>query len=185
MKNILWTQNESPTVRNSFVIDGILSKYSGLSEEDDALRLLTMGPQCNECSNFNYEKARQELGLSSNFKMNIPLGNGIFIQGLYEETDESGRKMPYMFLYTESDDINAAIKTLRDYSALTGKTLIEKDLSQVQKLQYLLQRQKKEPDIDILSYFANNAKNILLFAFLLIIIIIVILWIQYNSQHQS
>jgi len=177
MKNILWTQNETPTKPNTFVIDGAVSQYCGRPDQDEAMRSLTMGPQSKQCENLEYSNARQQLGLSSNFMINVPFVNGIFIQGLYKERDESGRQMPYMFLTTETNDLASTIIKLREYSALVGKTLVETDLEQIPYLIEILSNQKKKGSSGIVDFYLRNKVVInSLVAIVLLTIIIYIVW---------
>lgn len=105
MESILWSQNSKSTGVSRFVIDGVVTKYESKENQDSAYSFLS-------------SIARKIKPTREYPKLSI-FSKGIFIEGYFNEKDESGRYMTFMFFHPEKD-IRAATKMLYDYSKLLG-----------------------------------------------------------------
>ena len=105
METILWSQDSKSTGVSRFVIDGVVSKYESKENQDSAYAFLS--------SIARKIKPTREYPKLSVFR------KGIFIEGYFNEKDESGRYMTFMFFHPDKD-IKAAIKLLYNYSELIG-----------------------------------------------------------------
>ena len=128
MDTILYTQNESGTIKNTFVVDGerfeemtsgvaseafkFINKKSG--EDGDFVWLISQLKKYGKIPSKNFKYKKDNLG--------------IFIKGCFQEKDELGRNMPYLF-YTKSTSINEACLKLKEYANRLNRTCFESEIS--------------------------------------------------------
>ena len=105
MESLLWSQNSKSTEVSRFVIDGILSTYESRDYQDSAYSFLS--------------KEASKIKLTRNYPRIHIYNKGIFIEGYFNEKDESGRQMTYMFFHPEKN-IDVATELLISYSKLIG-----------------------------------------------------------------
>lgn len=128
MDTILYTQNESGTIKNTLVVDGerfeemtsgvaseafkFINKKSG--EDGDFVWLISQLKKYGKIPSKNFKYKKDNLG--------------IFIKGCFQEKDELGRNMPYLF-YTKSTSINEACLKLKEYANRLNRTCFESEIS--------------------------------------------------------
>ena len=105
MGSLLWSQNSKSTKVSRFVIDGILSTYESREYQDLAYSFLS--------------KEASKIKLTRNYPRIHIYNKGIFIEGYFNEKDESGRQMTYMFFHPDKN-IDVATELLISYSKLIG-----------------------------------------------------------------
>lgn len=129
MVTILWTQNETPNEKETFIINGVVSTYDGSPVQDKAFALL-LDARKRKCGlslkNVNMKKMFHDLDFSENLQC-YQSSKGTLIQASYNETDKSGRKMPYMF-FTDSTDWETIIRQLNENSEKIRRTCHAMDL---------------------------------------------------------
>ncbi|WP_426092362.1 hypothetical protein [Flavobacterium sp. DSR3-2] len=160
MKKILWSQNENPTVPNTIIdTEGKIIKIGDLRGGSFELfdELL------------DYQKLCIDVFIENNLviKRNVQKGVvpktvGYFISSVFENKDDVGRLIPFMF-YIESKDTEEIIKVLRAFSSKISRTLFVSDLENI-KLHINRNRIKKK------------VKTII--GIIFIIITLYILWIK-------
>ena len=158
----MFVQWKKPTDPSRFVIDGEVSDYSGTEEQDEIMKLFANVPKYKEiCSN----KKRNHLSPSfrcSYEKIKTKTKTSIlyFVEGNFEETDYSGRKLVYIFatIENESDKI---VRTLKEYASLLGVTPHLEDLEEIKKNEI-----KKQPKIKYLCLSIIIVFSLLLFMLL-------------------
>ena len=123
MKTILWAQNEDAMIKDTFVINNIITASSDTPAEMNAFSDLTpkVRRMLNELNGFSEQ---------ANFSIE---NNTYYIQGCFEEKDNVGRNMPYMFLTTDCATFYDAVLRLKQASSLIGRNCIEKDLDLISK----------------------------------------------------
>lgn len=145
METILWTQNEDPDMKETFIIDGIISTYEGTALQDKAFAfLLTVRKQRNEffAKKIKILKERNpELRLSEDLQC-YRSSQGTLIQASYNEKDESGRRMPYMF-FSKSLDWKTIGRQLRKDSTSIKRTCHARDLEVLEELSESLSKKKR------------------------------------------
>ena len=128
MDTILYTQNESGTIKNTLVVDGerfeemtsgvaseafkFINKKSG--EDGDFVWLISQLKKYGKIPSKNFKYKKDNLG--------------IFIKGCFQEKDELGRNMPYLF-YTKSTSINEACLKLKEYANRLNRKCFESEIS--------------------------------------------------------
>lgn len=130
MKTILWTQNEDAMIKDTFVIDGVVSQADGTEEEVQAFSKLTQASNSLKLT----PKSRKILSDLKGFseQANFSIENKIFyIQGCFIEKDNANRDMPYMFLTTDCESFETAIASLKQTAALIGRHCNEVDLRMI------------------------------------------------------
>lgn len=145
MGTILWTQNETPDTKETFVIDGIVSAYEGNDLQDKAFAFL-LAARKRKAKLFADEiKIMQEkypdLYLSENLQCYQSSG-GTLIQASYNEKDEAGRRMPYMF-FASSVDWKTVSGRLNENSKRIKRSCHAKDL---ELLESLFERRSKKKE---------------------------------------
>ena len=105
MGSLLWSQNSKSTKVSRFVIDGILSTYESRDYQDSAYSFLS--------------KEASKIKLTRNYPRIHIYNKGIFVEGYFNEKDESGRQMTFMFFHPEKN-IDVATELLISYSKLIG-----------------------------------------------------------------
>ncbi len=127
MNNILYTQNESPNQRNTIIIDGNL--YSDLTSGIASDAFKSINKKSDEEGNKVWIiKKLIACGKieSKNFKF-FKDSSGIFIKACFQEKDELGRNMPFMF-YAKTTDTKEAYQILCDYASKIKRSCFEKEL---------------------------------------------------------
>lgn len=128
MDTILYTQNESGTIKNTLVVDGerfeeitsglaseafkFINKKSG--ENGDFVWLIGQLKKCGKIPSKNLQFKKDKVG--------------IFIKGSFQEKDELGRNMPYLF-YTKTTNMNEACLKLKEYANSLNRTYFESEIS--------------------------------------------------------
>ena len=145
METILWTQNETPDAKETFVIDGNISAYEGSVLQDEAFARLLAAREHK--SKFFAEgiKIMQEkhpdLHLSENLQC-YQSSKGTLIQASYNEKDESGRRMPYIF-FANTVDWKTISRLLGENSQKINRTCYAKDLEALESLSEKLSKKKR------------------------------------------
>jgi hypothetical protein len=133
MRNCLFVQWKNPTDASRFVIDGQACEYSGTELQDKMMKIFANVPKYREiCSN----KGRNDLSPSfrcSCVKTKSSILN--FVEGNFEETDCSGRKLVYIFATFESDS-EKIVDLLKESAFLLGVTPHAEDLEEIKKKEF-------------------------------------------------
>lgn len=126
MNAYLWTQSTSPTIPDDFVINGEVQKDTLSSRQQEVFQKLLACAKRKGKNPLQIEELhRQNKIESSEFKI-ILAEKTIFFQGHYITLDESGRKIPFMFLCS-TNNIKEAIQRWEDDSNKIGRTISKKD----------------------------------------------------------
>lgn len=132
MKTILWAQNEDAMIKDTFIINDIITASSNTPEEMNAFSELTQASNSLRLT----PKVRRMLNELKGFseQANFSIENNIcYLQGCFEEKDNVGRNMPYMFLTTDCNTFDDAVIRLKRASSLIGRSCIEGDLDLMSK----------------------------------------------------
>lgn len=127
MKSLLWSQNSRSTEVSRFVIDGILSPYESRKDQDLAYSFLS--------------KEANKIKLTRNYPRIHVYNKGIFIEGFFNEKDESGRQITFMFFHAEKD-IDVATELLISYSELIGCS-VDPSVKDKLKEEYIRERKRR------------------------------------------
>jgi hypothetical protein len=126
MKNILYTQNESATKRNTIIVDGIV--YPVVDESlRDAFRYINKRAEERSNRKNRIEKFKKQGKISSKNFMYLNDSKGIFIKSCFKEKDDLGRNMPFLFC-TDTKDVNEAKKILKEYASMINRSCFENEL---------------------------------------------------------
>ena len=139
MKSFLFVQWKNPTDPSRFVIDGIVSEYSGTELQDGMMKILANVPKYKEIRSNNSDK-----DLSPSFRcsyVNTKTSVLNFVEGNFEETACSGRKLVYIFATYENDS-NVIAQNLKEYASLLGVSPNSKDLEEIQLTEFKKKRKK-------------------------------------------
>ncbi len=127
MESTLYTQNEYANQNNSIIVDGELYTDMSTGIAYDAFKLI------NKKSSENgdlvwFIKLLKNHGIikSKNFKF-IKDSSGILIKACFQEKDELGRNMPFLF-YSQTTDINEACQTLRNYATKIKRVCFDNEI---------------------------------------------------------
>lgn len=127
MNNILYTQNESTNQKNSIIVDGKLYSDMSTGIASEAFRLVNNKSSKNGDRLWLIEKLKDCGKIKSrNFKF-VRDSSGILIKACFQEKDELGRNMPFIF-YTKTTDINEACQILRHYAIKIKRACFENEL---------------------------------------------------------
>jgi hypothetical protein len=127
MENILYTQNESANQKNSIIVNGEFYSEMSTGIASDALRLINK--KSGEKGKWVWLiEQLKDYGIikSKNFKF-AKDSSGILIKACFQEKDELGRNMTFLF-YTKSTDINEACQILNNYAAKIKRDCFENEL---------------------------------------------------------
>lgn len=130
MKKILWTQNEKPSIPNTII------NSKGLIITVDALR--DGGFELFD-ELFDYQESsievftEKKLVIKKNLhKGIIPKTIGYFISSVYDNKDDVGRLMPFMF-YIESKNVEEIIENLEVFSSKINRKLFVSDVESIRR----------------------------------------------------
>lgn len=146
MKKILWTQTEKPSIPNTILnSDGEVITVDAL--RDGGFELFD--------ELLDYQKSSIELFSENNLVIKINSQKGIiskktigyFISSVYDNEDDVGRLLPFMF-YIESKDINEIVQNLETFSTKIHRKLFDSDIENI-KHQIKINRIKKNIKIII------------------------------------
>lgn len=146
MKKILWTQTEKPSIPNTILnSDGEVITVDAL--RDGGFELFD--------ELLDYQKSSIELFTENNLVIKINSQKGIiskktigyFISSAYDNKDDVGRLLPFMF-YIESKDINEIVQNLETFSTKINRKLFDSDIVNI-KYQIKKNRIKKKIEIII------------------------------------
>ena len=166
MNSCIWVQWKKPTDSSRFVIDGITSEYSGTDVQNGVMSLLINAPKFKEIA-----KKRKGDDLSPGFRLSYfrtKEKTYHCIEGNFEETDEVGRNLAYMFL-TQEKDPQTVVDILLEYSQKLGVTPYQQDLE-------LIKRQQLKTN--------NNKKIVLCVTIAITIISLLVLFTLLNHQNE-
>ncbi|MBD5257489.1 MAG: hypothetical protein HDS52_02210 [Barnesiella sp.] len=127
MKTILWAQNEDAMIKDTFVINDIITSSSDTPEEMNAFSDLTQASNSLRLTPKVRRMLNELKGFSEQANFSI-VNNTYYIQGCFEEKDNVGRNMPYMFLTNDCCTFDDAVLKLKQASSLIGRSCIDKDL---------------------------------------------------------
>lgn len=163
MGTILWTQNESPDIEPTIIVDGI--KQEGDFAQKFFSRLnhinqdLAMPPELRERLYYSNKNKDKGFSLQANFKI-LNDNEGIYIQGCYDDKDYVGRRMPYMFFCNSVPTLEEAISVLKQESNTMGRSCNEYEMKALMAVEKKLKKK-------IFSKYI-----------ILLIIIIFIIWVS-------
>lgn len=159
MKNCLFVQWKKPTDASRFVIDGKVCEYSGTELQDKMMKIFADVPKYKEiCSNKNRND------LSSSFRCSYKKTTSSvfnFIEGNFEETDCSGRKLVYIFATSENNS-EKIVEILEESASLLGVTPHAEDLEEIKKKDF------KRKSNNIFFLCATIVITILLLSYMLL-----------------
>lgn len=129
MNTILWTQNESPDIPDTILIDGKVC--NNLTDSQKAFNQLNMYNNNLTLSPHDRDKLKRKYEtLSVSRQLNFKVySRGVYIQGCFMETDKVGRKLPYMFLDFTSKSVEEAAKTLKCQAEKMGRNTNQEEIS--------------------------------------------------------
>lgn len=133
MKKILWTQNEKSSIPSTIInSEGELISVNAL--RDGGFELFD--------ELLDYQKSSIDLFVENNLviKRNVQKGIipkfhktiGYFISSAYENKDDIGRLMPFMF-FIQSKDVEEIVKNLEAFSAKINRKLFVSDVENIKK----------------------------------------------------
>ena len=102
MNTIFWTQNESPLIPSTLIIDGSRSEYKGDNLQNEAMKIL------KSASNWELIEFTD-----SPLKIKFKEDEGYLISSCFTGADEEGRPMPFMF-YSRNLDFFYVVEELKD-----------------------------------------------------------------------
>ncbi|WP_264521159.1 hypothetical protein [Flavobacterium sp. N1994] len=160
MKKILWAQNENSSIPNTIInTEGKIISIDDLNDGGFELfdELLDF-----QKSSIEIFKENNLIVKSSNQKGLISKSKGYFISSVFDNKDDFGRLMPFMF-YIESKDVEEIIKVLEESSTKINRAIFRSDIKNIKD--------------------SINRKNIkkkakIIIGVILIIIILYSLWIN-------
>lgn len=126
MKNVLWSQDSKFSGVSTFVIDGIVSSYDSREEQNNAYSQLSKIAVT----------IKSVPGLRAQLKMS---NNRIFVTGYFNERDEAGRAITFMFMHI-GKDIDEAMKVLQQYAQQIDRSLDAKVINDLNQQFELIQR---------------------------------------------
>lgn len=171
MKTILWIQSEDTLGNDTFVIDGVVSESNDSPEQQEAFSELTKASQNVRLSPKNRREYHNKLG--SSLQTNIANDNNTYyLQGVFEEKDERGRNIPFMFLIYECPSLEYAINQLTEIASDLNYHFRNADLDLLNRFVEKWGRPSGHTLSEIIKNFT--------FPISIIIIIIVIIWILKN-----
>lgn len=127
MNTILYTQNESANQKNTIIVDEIVYSEMTSGIAYDAFKLINK--QSSEPGNWIWVINRlKAYGIikSKNFKF-CKSSSGIFIRACFQEKDELGRNMPFMF-YAKTTNIDDVCSLLIKDTAKIKRSCFENEL---------------------------------------------------------
>lgn len=130
MRDCIFVQWKKPTDPSRFVIDGILSKYENNDSQNSVIDLFMDIPNYKELC----RKGKND-ELSPSFRRCYRETQKSFLQfveGNFEETDSSGRKLVYIFCTSEKSSGKVADKLI-EYANILGLTLHAADLEAIRR----------------------------------------------------
>ena len=142
----MWTKTEKPSIPNTILnSDGEVITVDAL--RDGGFELFD--------ELLDYQKSSIELFSENNLVIKINSQKGIiskktigyFISSVYDNEDDVGRLLPFMF-YIESKDINEIVQNLETFSTKIHRKLFDSDIENI-KHQIKINRIKKKIKIII------------------------------------
>ena len=119
-------------IKDTFVINNIITASSDTPAEMNAFSDLTQATNSLRLTPKVRRMLNELNGFSEQANFSIE-NNTYYIQGCFEEKDNVGRNMPYMFLTTDCATFYDAVLRLKQASSLIGRNCIEKDLDLISK----------------------------------------------------
>ncbi|MDO4526087.1 MAG: hypothetical protein Q4B61_12245 [Bacteroidales bacterium] len=110
MNTIFWTQNESPLIPNTLIIDGTRSEFEGNKLQNEAMKILG---STSDWKVIDY--------VNSSLKVKFKDDEGYLISSCFTDVDEAGRPMPFMF-YSNATDFLSVVDELRDHFKHLNRT---------------------------------------------------------------
>lgn len=102
MNTIFWTQNESPLIPNTLIIDGTRSEFEGNKLQNEAMKILGSTLDWKVVDSIN-----------SSLKVRFKDDEGYLITSCFEDTDEKGRSMVFKF-YSKTLDFFVVVEELKE-----------------------------------------------------------------------
>ena len=127
MKNILWTQGETSTSSDVFVIDGKLNSDNGIENETAYKKLILASNRESKHQNVVSILHWRGIIKTTQFKYTYKENEGIYFQSAYQTKDDLNRSIAFMF-YCDTNDINVAIETFISYSQMAKRTAVNSEL---------------------------------------------------------
>lgn len=159
MRSFIFVQWKNPTDASRFVIDGKVSEYSGTDSQDKIMKLFAEVPKYKEIFSNNNNAKFSPSFRCSYLKTRDSILN--CIEGNFEETDCSGRKLVFIFATFENESSQIS-QILREYAGLLGVTPHTEDLEEIEKIKF----KKKTSNKKILCVSILIAILLLLFMLL-------------------
>ena len=149
MKSILWAQNCSSTRVSRFVMDGNESNYESREDQNSAYSFLS--------------KESMKIKPTRDYPRLHVYSKGIFIEGYFNEKDESGRRMTYMFFHPEKN-IEEAIETLARYSRILGCNVAPSIKNKLER-EFINNKKRRIKNVTIAAFvlFATSALLLMLY----------------------
>lgn len=137
---VLWAQNATPLQPATYVINGEITQSRQTSEQQRYFQEITDASQNLRILPKEHEKVRRKFPrITDNCNYNITR-EYVYLQSNFEETDEIGRRMPFMFLTRETSDFAKAVEILKAYAARIGRTVSDED---IKFLEYEIAKKKR------------------------------------------
>ena len=137
MKVVMYTQNESATVKNTLVVDGVLYNDFSIGIAAESFRFIN--DKSGEATDYVWLiKLLKKIGfgISPNFQFKKDK-SGVLVKGCFKEVDELGRNMPFLF-YMKSGNVKEVCTTLKEYTNNIGRSCHEADLNIVHNIERVI-----------------------------------------------
>ena len=137
MNVIMYTQNESATVKNTLIVDG--AQYNDFSTGIAAESFKFINDKSSEATDYVWLiklLKKCGLGVSHNFQFRKDK-YGVFVKGCFKETDELGRNMPFLF-FMKSRNVEKVCSSLQGYASNIGRSCNEADLTVIHNMERVI-----------------------------------------------
>lgn len=138
MDAVLNYQNPTIGGPDLMVIDGVFQQFTKTDEQVEAFCKLNSSNAKQLEIPFYFGKS----SATENFYLYKDKNNGVILFSTFENQDQKGRNVGYMYYYNNADNVYQARTTLENYALIAGVRPNKKDLDMFEKM---LQLHKKSP----------------------------------------
>ncbi len=140
---LFWTQNETPTAKDTYIVDNEILTEDRISEYRQEMREMLDWPIRHIIGSRKSGDITGSENLSPNFLVDVRK-EGIFYQGSFQEKDFRGRRMAFVFV-SKSRDPEAFWKGLEECGKILGgkRSFIGEDRTKVDEMIKKMEDKKK------------------------------------------
>lgn len=132
MNTILWYQGSFESQKGMMIVDGEQKTYGDSPLHNDALDKL-----------FSAHKWPERYGTDSSLLICFnPSTKEVFVQSHFEDRDEQGRKLAFMFYLNEFHSADDVCEELKKNASIAEKTVSESDMQTIREKVSLRLRKK-------------------------------------------